>query len=520
MSKRLTYPLGQQDFRGIIEDGKVYVDKTGLIFSLVHHSKYIFLSRPRRFGKSLLLSTIKYYFEGHKELFKGLEISNKENNWRKHPVFHLQLSATNSRDLNSLPQVISQQFDEWEKSLGTEQKYSDLSSRFRNIIIESVKTYGEKAVVLIDEYDHSLINTLEDSEIHEHNKEILKSVYSILKDMDAYIHFGMLTGVTRFSKAGIFSGLNNITDITFSEEFSAICGFTENEILDNLWPGVETLAEKRECSPQEAYNLLKEAYDGYHFSENLIDIFNPYSVLNCLASGKISNYWIESGTPTFLINKLKESQEPFFELFNEKADTTSLAAVDTAFTSPLALLFQTGYLTIKSYDKKEEVYKLGIPNKEVREGFFTIIWSDFTRKDRMKGIQLTRKMKDLLEQGEPDTFLELLKSFLAGIPYHLTSKSPEIYFENNLFIIFQMMGCDVKSEEPTSWGRIDLTVKTPKYIYVIEIKVDKSAEEALTQIEQKDYALKYRNDDRRIFLIGIDFSSDSRNIIDWKIKED
>ena len=517
--KRLKYPIGRQDFASIREDGCVYVDKTDIIYNLVDNNKYVFLSRPRRFGKSLLLSTIRYYLEGRRDLFEGLRIMDLEKEWKKHPVFHLKLSRIDENEQSSLEQLLEEQFQVWEKEYEVTERYGTFSARFSYLIRSAFEKSGRRVVILVDEYDNPLINTIHDTDLHERYKGLLKSIYVNFKDMDEYIHFAMLTGVSRFSKMTVFSGLNNLNDISFNEKYSSICGFTEKEIPGYLFEGVKSLAIKRDISEGKAMDLLKQAYDGYHFSENLLDIYNPFSLLRSLEAGKLDNYWTDSGTPSFLIKKLKETDEPFSELFQEEADSTSLAAVDTAFTSPVALLYQTGYLTIKSYDKKENLYRLGVPNKEVREGFFSVVLQEFTLRDRMKGMRATRRMKECLEEGKPDEFLKRVESFFAGISYVMTSKAPEMYFENNLYIMLQMMGVDVISEDETSDGRIDLTIKTKGYIYIIEIKKDRNAIDALAQIENKRYALKYRHDGRKIFKIGINFSSRKRNITDWEIKQ-
>ena len=508
----LLYPIGQQDFRKIREEGKIYVDKTAIIYDLVKKYSYIFLSRPRRFGKSLLLSTIKSYFEGEKELFKGLAVYDLEKEWRRHPVLHLMLSSSNPGDHDSLKTILDQQFRDWENKYEVRDPLGDLSARFRDIIYYAEKKTGEKVVILIDEYDNALVNTIHRDEVHEKNRELLKSIYSNLKDMDAYIRFGMLTGVSRFSRAGIFSGLNNLSDITFVEKYSTICGFSEEEIRKYLWRGVEEIGKKYDTDADGAMQLLKANYDGYHFSQELIDVYNPFSLLNALAFKSIENYWIHSGTPEFLIKALQESHEPLSEIFNSEADSMSLQSNDAVFESPVALLYQTGYLTIKGYDRAFNAYQLGVPNKEVREGFFSVLWTKLTGRDRLKSMRKLRGLQELLESGDAEGFMEGLRSFMAGIPYHLTSKAPEVYFENNLFVIFQLMGVDVRAEDETSWGRIDLTVKTDKYIYIIEIKVDKPAEEALRQIEKKDYALKYKLENKKVVCIGATFDSHTRNL--------
>ena len=515
----IKYPVGEQNFESIREEGKVYVDKTPLIYEMVNGAKYVFLTRPRRFGKSLLLSTLRAFYEGKKDLFKGLDIYEKEKVWDDYPVLQLSFALFNSEDGRSLDHILENHFREWENLYDIKERDLSFAERFKNIIKNAFLKTGKRAVILIDEYDHALVNVIHREEIYTRNRELLKSVYSNLKEMDGFIKFAFLTGVTRFSKAGIFSGLNNLTDITFEEKYSSICGFSEKEIRKYLWKGVEILGQKEEVSHEEALQLLKNDYDGYHFAKDLLDIYNPYSLLRALRASELENYWIDSGTPSFLIEKLKESSESFTELFNQEADTTDLTAVDSFFSSPAALLFQTGYLTIKDYDSATNLYKLGVPNKEVREGFFTVLLSNFVEKDRRKTLRVIQQLKNGLQDGNPQDFIERVQSFFEGISYKLMPKAPEIYFENNLFLIINLMGFEVKAEDETSNGRIDLSVFTDKFIYLFEIKKDKSPEEALAQIEKKNYALKYKFDNRKIFKIGVDFSSEKRNISSWIISE-
>ena len=517
--KRLKYPIGQQDFAGIIRDGWLYIDKTGLIYRLVNNDKYIFLSRPRRFGKSLLLSTIRYYFEGRKELFEDLQIMELEKHWKKHPVLHLELSGTMPGDPDSLKSVLDFQFREWEKRYDIENISKSLSQRFATIIREACIKTGERVVVLIDEYDNPLINTIHLKETYESNRELLKSVYSNLKSMDEFIRFAMLTGVSRFSNTTVFSGLNNLRDISFDNDYSTICGFTAEEIRRKMWDGVERLAGYEECSPEEAMVLLKDEYDGYHFSEIMADIYNPFSLLNCLASSRIDNYWIQSGVPEFLVRRLKETPISYQKLFSASGTSESLTASDAAFDSPVALFYQTGYLTIKGYDRKTRRFRLGIPNKEVDEGLFNYLLKGYYSYNVLDAEDRLKEMTACLEKGEPESFLERLKETLAGIPYHLHGKMTELDFERTLFVIFHIMGYHIHCELATSAGRIDLTVATGDYLYIIELKLDKSAEEALEQIERKAYALQWKNDGRKIFKIGVNFSSETRNIADWKILE-
>lgn len=513
------YPIGQQDFAGIREEGRVYIDKTALIYELVHDAKYIFLSRPRRFGKSLLLSTLRYYFEGRKDLFEGLKIMYLETVWRRHPVLHLELSRIDQLDPDSLKNFLNFQFSEWEEKYEVSNVPEGFSARFCKIITQAAEITGNKVVILVDEYDNPLINTLDKDDIHESNRTLLKSIYSNLKAMDSYIRFGFITGITRFSNTSIFSGLNNLTDISLDNNYSAICGFTPEEIREFMWPGVEGLAEKLSISSEEALQVLKNEYDGYHFSDELIDVYNPFSLLNCLYRSRIDNYWINSGVPEFLVKRLRANEKDFNSLFNSSADPMELATVDVAFQSPVALMFQTGYLTIKSYDFEDNVYKLGIPNREVDRGLFRFLLGSYLPSSSSDGNSMLRDMSRSLKEGKPDRFFELLQSFLAPISPQMDGHVSELAFERTLYIIFHMLGFYVHAEQYTSNGRIDLLIETQDYVYVIELKRDKSAEEALKQIDEKGYALAWKFDDRRLFKIGVNFSTEKRNITAWKIAE-
>ena len=515
--KRLKYPVGRQDFASLREDGCVYVDKTENIFNLVQDNKYVFLSRPRRFGKSLLLSTIRYYFEGRKDLFEGLKIMDLEKDWKRHPVLHLELGSIDCSNEIGLSAEINRQLKHWESEYGVTEISESLSSRFRNVIISARKQSGQRVVILIDEYDNPLINSIHNREIYDINRNLLKSVYSNLKGMDEYIRFAMLTGVSRFSNTTVFSGLNNLQDITFNVQYSDICGFTRDEIEQYLWTGVRDLAQAEGCLPKEALELLKKEYDGYHFSERLIDIYNPFSLLNCLHNQKIDNYWIQSGLPTFLARKLDKSSSPFSSIFNSKEDSISLSTVDAAFDSPVALLYQTGYLTIKSYDRELKEYRLGIPNREVDHGLFRFLLGHYSMTSPGDASKNLREMARMLQKGEPDKFMETLQVVMSPISYHLQGKMTETDFERTLFVIFHVLGFHVHSQLATSRGRIDLTVETKDYVYVMELKLDKSAEKALEQIEEKDYSLPWRHDGRKVFKIGISFSSEKRNIGSWII---
>lgn len=516
----MRYPIGEQHFPSIREENKVYVDKTNLIFNLVNDNKYVFLARPRRFGKSLLLSTIEAFFEGRKELFKGLAIEKLEKNWERFPVYHLEFSRVMPNSHESLTNSLNQQFESWEKHLGIINKNPDFGSRFASILESSFSKYNQKAVVLVDEYDNPLINTLSQGkeEIHELNRELLKSVFSNLKACDSFIRFAMLTGVSRFSRMTVFSGLNNLNDISFLNKYSAICGITKEELYNDLHQGVENLSHVLELSLDNTYEELAKWYDGYHFSEKCADIYNPYSLLCALGNEKIYPYWVDTATPEFLVQKLKQTPESISNIFHDNVDSVDLAAIDTTFSSPVALLYQTGYLTIKDYNKDSDTYRLGIPNREVEKGWLPKVLSQFIGKDSVSSKKETTVMKQSLIKGNVKSFLEMLTIFLGSIPYNVMPKISEKYFQNTLYLLFTVMGLEVEVEKPSSFGRSDIVVKTSDNIYIFELKLDSSAEKALQQIKTKGYMSPYVNDARKLIIVGMNFSSQTRTLDSWQFE--
>lgn len=517
MARTVKYPIGIQSFSKIREDNFTYVDKTEIIYNLVNTGQYYFLSRPRRFGKSLLLSTIKAYFEGRQDLFKGLAIEHLEKEWKKYPVILLSLAGYNPSE-SDLKEILDLRLSQLEEDFGIKNTTSNPGGRFGNIIRGLYKKTGQQVVILVDEYDAPLVAHLDDDDNREAMRNLLKSVYSNLKDMDEYIKFGMLTGVSRFSKMTIFSGLNNLKDISLDDRFSEICGITESELETNFHEGIENLANELEIHYDSAIKELKANYDGYHFTAKSPDIYNPFSLLGALDASKIDEYWFRSGTPTFLVNVLRNQKEPFAKLFTEKVGEIAISDIDSYRTNPLALLFQTGYLTIKEYDKKRKRYTLGIPNREVESGLFTVLLADNANSAKYKIEQWAFDIREAFENGKPEEALKLIKSFFAGIPANITQNKSEIYFENNLYMLLSMIGCDVRAEHWTSYGRIDLLLKTEDNIYVMELKLDSTPEAALNQIEQKEYALQWNPDNRKVFKIGINFSSKTRNLDSWVIE--
>lgn len=509
------YPIGIQSFEKLRKLDYLYIDKTDLIYNLVTTNKNIFLKRPRRFGKSLLLSTLKAYFEGKKELFKGLAIERLETGWQPHAVLTLSLANYNPTVDDDLNAILDNQFQIWEQEYDVKIKSASLSSRFGNIIRAANNVSGQPVVILVDEYDHPLISSMHDEEKLEKNRQLLKSIYVNIKDLDQHIRFAMLTGVSRFSKMTIFSGLNNLRDISLNQQYAAICGITEKELTENFRQGIELLAENNDTDYDGAVKLLKDNYDGYHFTKNSPDIYNPFSLLWAMADGEIGSYWFQSGTPEFMVRQIQKGNSFLPEMFEETVDESILTSSDIFDTQPTALLYQTGYLTIKRFEKPDD-YHLGIPNLEVRKGLFENLAKYYFDKDDTTVFKNVREVRKLLETRNIDEAMERLRIFMAGIPYEFSEKANELHYENNLFIIFMLIGVNARPEWHTSNGRIDLLLSMRNNIYIIELKRDGTPDEALAQIHEKDYARQFTGDPRPVINLGITFSTETRNITAWK----
>lgn len=517
MREPTLFPVGIETFSEIREKGYIYVDKTEYIHNLISTGKYYFLSRPRRFGKSLLLSTIRAFFEGRRDLFEGLAISRYEHSWDPHPIFHLNFVNADAASSCGLMSVINQQLSYWEEKYGVSPRGELPAQRLYAVIKRAVETTGHQAVILIDEYDKALVNTLDNSEIHNELRDLLKPIYGTLKAADRYIRLAVITGVSRFSRLSIFSDVNNLNDISLDREFGAICGITEQEMLRYCSKGIYDIAEGQGLTFDETVAKLKANYDGYHFCDRCPDLYNPFSLMSAFRKREFGSYWFATGTPTFLIESLRASDAYLPELFNSEVDETQLSDIDSYGSSAVALLFQTGYLTIKGYDAEYGSYMLGLPNREVANGFFKNLLPAFMNDSSADSIAAIRKLCRAVNMGDPETFISILQSFLADIPYDLSKSKPEIYFENNIYIIFKLMGMAVETEYRTSAGRIDLLVKTKGYIYVIELKLNGTAEEAIAQIESKGYTQPFTADGCTVYKIGISFSSKTRNIDRWII---
>lgn len=512
------YPIGIETFSEIINGGYAYVDKSEVTYRLTQSGKYFFLSRPRRFGKSLMLSTIEAYFEGSKELFDGLWLGQAEGvDWTPHSVLRLNFVDTMAT-IDGLKGTLEFHLQRWEKTYGLNSENLQYGNRFRNVIEAAYEATGQKVVVLIDEYDKVLVNTMTDSVLHEEMKLILKPIYGVLKGADRYIRFAMLTGVSRFSKLSIFSDLNNLQDITLDDRFATICGITEGELRRYFGPGVEEFAKVKNTDFDGMMQILKYNYDGYHFTKSCPDIYNPFSLINALDSREILHRWFESGTPTFLVKMMQASNADIRTILTTEADSTSLSNYETSFTNLTALLFQTGYLTIKGYNEEDMEYSLGIPNREVAEGMFRCLLPIFSGQGNDPSTVAVRKIRNAIRAGEPEEMMESLYAFLGRIPYSLSKGRAESYFQNNLYIIFTLLGFAVEAEYATSRGRIDILLKTPKYIYVMELKLNGTPEEAIRQIEENGYCEQFACDSRQLFIIGMNFSKRKRNIDRWIIK--
>lgn len=517
--ERAKYPVSTADFERIRKDGYVYIDKTAYIHSLVTRGVYYFLGRPRRFGKSLLLSTIEAYYKGKRDLFKGLEIDNLQpGEWTTYPVLRLDLSQEAFLAESSIIHLFDGYLTEWEKELEITDAAPSAAQRFKRVITETAKKSGKKVVILIDEYDAPLSAAIGNQRLFELYREQLHGFYSVLKSMDAIIQFCMLTGVTKFGKVSVFSGLNNLRDISFENSYAGICGITEQELRDLCVPGVENLAKEEGWDISEVYSQLKYNYDGYHFSKELLDVYNPFSVMNAFEKGEINDYWNASGVPTILSRTLCKLDYDIEKLNGVVMSQQALANLSAYGTDPIALFYQTGYLTIKKYDNNSKIFTLGYPNREVERGILNNVLSVYVPEsnDSESKIQL---MRTSLSTGKPEVFITLLKSYLSGIPSNLrvNVSKYENYYHTIFYCIASLIGLDINVEYNTSRGFIDILIKTPEYIYVIELKVNGSATTAIRQIEKKGYAEPFASDPRHVYLIGLGFSKKSATISSSKI---
>lgn len=507
------YPIGIQNFEKLRLQGYCYIDKTALIYSLVSRGNYYFLSRPRRFGKSLLISTLEAYFLGKKDLFEGLEIEGLEKEWKKYPVLHLDLNTKKYDAESSLTDILEENVSGWEAQYGNNPAEIGLERRFAGVIRRAHEKSGVPAVILVDEYDKPLLQAIGNRALQDNYRNTLKAFYGALKSEDGHIRFAMLTGVTKFGKVSVFSDLNNLEDISMRKETADLCGISKAELLEYFDEDIRALARNNGQTLEEALARLEEDYDGYHFCPGCPGIYNPFSLLNAFKSKEYGSYWFETGTPTYLVELLKQSDYDLERLSREETDTDTLDCVfDT--DSPVPVIYQSGYLTIKKYDPRFGLYTLGFPNREVEEGFLKFLLPYYTGiRSSQSAFSIKMFVKDV-ESGNIDGFMRRLQSFLSGCPYGM-ARDIELHYQNVLFIVFRLAGLYTKVEYHTSQGRIDLVLQTDRYVYVMEFKLDGSAEEAIAQIEEKRYALPFASDKRKVCRIGVNFSSSIRNIDRW-----
>ena len=515
----MKYPIGVQNFTDLRQSEYVYVDKTHLIYRLVSTGKYYFLSRPRRFGKSLLVSTMEAYFKGKKELFKGLAIESLEKDWTEYPVLHLDLNGSKYMYPEDLSVVLTQHLDNWESEYSITARYGDLEARFKDVIDGAYEKTGRQVVILIDEYDKPIVNNLDKKELSDYYRAVLQGFYGVIKSMGEQTKFCFLTGVSKIGKLSIFSTLNNLTDISMESEYSDICGISEGDLHKYFEESVAELADANQLSTDGCYAKLKDMYDGYHFSEDAAGMYNPFSLLNTFRSNFFRKYWFATGTPTLLVNVMKQTSFDVTTLSdNVVVNADDLDGILDILHRPVPLFFETGYLTIKDYDREFNEYRLGFPNEEVKTGFLNFIYSYYVPVNPAEGNTTTSKMARALRAGKPDEFMKILDVIFTGTTYQIEISS-ERSFQQAMYIIMELLGEYVEAERHTSNGRIDLLLQTKDYIYIIELKIDNTADAALQQIEEKGYARPFVNDSRKIFKIGVSFSTENRRIEDWKVSE-
>ena len=514
MSK-LVYPVGEQDFPGLREMNMVYVDKTALIYKMAHEGKFYFLSRPRRFGKSLLISTLEAYFSGRKELFTGLAVEQLETEWTQYPVLRLDMSSGKYARIENLHSTLNNMFDGFERRYGiTSSAEASYGTRLNNVIEAAYERTGQRVVVLIDEYDAPMLDCLDDTERLTEVRNIVRDLYSPLKAQAQRLRFVFLTGITRFSQLSIFSELNNLMNISMQPEYDTICGISTEEMVTQMRQGINDLAEYHQCTFDEMVERLKLNYDGYHFSEGMVDVFNPFSLVKVFQYKKLDYYWFESGTPTWLLGLLRkyDMQLPDMECIQTESDRFNRPTDE--ITDVVPVLYQSGYLTIKSYDRDLELYSLGYPNKEVRTGFGRS-FLNYIEPAPNQRTYLLKAYHMLARNGDLEDFMSKLRDFYSAIPYDIANDN-ERHYQAILYAVLASYGADVRAEDHTSDGRVDIVLRLPQTIYVMELKYGKTAAAAMEQLRGKNYAVKYAHDGRTVRLLGLNINKETRTIDDWQ----
>ena len=512
-------PLGMQDFQEIIQKDRLYVDKTRQVYELTHGaSKYVFLSRPRRFGKSLLASTLHYYFDGRRDLFKGLAIDQLEKDWVKYPVLHFDMSLGKHMDEDRLQRFLGKRLEEHEKIYGITNPAVDNNDRLTKLIITAYEQTGKQVVVLIDEYDAPLLDIVHEEENLPVLRNVMRNFYSPLKGCDKYLRFVFLTGITKFSQLSIFSELNNINNVSMDEEYADICGITKEELTGQLSDYIDALAEANGFTHDEMLRELTKQYDGYHFTWPSPDIFNPYSLINAFAKKRLGNFWFGSGTPTFLIEMMRKFSVAPTEIGSIVMRSSGFDAPAEHLTSIYPLLYQSGYLTIKDGDRNMDFYTLDIPNNEIRVGLMSSLFPNYVKQTAVVGETTVTRMYQLIRDEKMNEALIELQKYLLTVPYCRGAKS-EGHYQQMLYIIFSLLGYYVDVEVHTADGRVDLVMRTSYALYLIELKINKSADKAMEQIELKQYDKRFSQTNLPIIKIGIDFSTKKHTLTGWVIDD-
>lgn len=517
-TKAPIYPIGIQDFEDLRRNNNVYIDKTDLIYQLVSSNKVYFLSRPRRFGKSLLISTLEAYFLGKRDLFEGLAIAGLEEEWAVYPVLHIDFSKSKYLTADYLRDMIDNTLARWEDVYGREETERTFSLRFEGVIRRACEQTGQQVVILIDEYDSPMLDTNSNPALQAELRGIVRDFFSVLKGTGRYQRFLFMTGISKFSQMSIFSELNNLQNISLREEYAALCGITEQELLTQLQPGIQALADSNKETYDEACAHLKRQYDGYHFSEQSPDIYNPFSLFNTLTAKKYSNYWFGSGTPTFLIDLIGRMQ---FDVTLMEDVTLSAEEFDRAtdtITDPIPVLYQSGYITIKEYHQALDLYTLAYPNEEVRLGFIKCLLPTFVHRSmEQNAFYIINFVQDML-RGDITSCLERTRAFFASIPNDLENKT-EKHYQTVFYLLFRLMGQYIDTEVKSATGRADVVMKTAQAIYVFEFKLGGTAAQAMEQINSKGYAIPYTPGHRQVVKIGISFDTATRTLGEWVIEE-
>ena len=519
MAELKLYPVGIQTFERIRKEDKLYIDKTEYVYRMTHTGGcYFFLSRPRRFGKSLLVSTLHSYFEGKKDLFKGLAIEKLEKEWTEYPVLHFSMASGKHMETEQLQRYLLYVLKINEERYGIENDSVDPNIRLSYLINALYQKTGKQVVVLIDEYDAPLLDVVHEEESLKVLRQVMRNFYSPLKDCEPYLRFVFLTGITKFSQMSIFSELNNISNISMLSQYAGICGITYDELVTEMSADVEALGEKLGMTREDMLAKLREYYDGYHFADKSPDVFNPFSLLNAMTNGNLDYYWFASGTPTYLIEMLQKFNVMPSEIGGGEADKSEFDAPTERMTTIMPLLYQSGYITIKGYDPETELYLLDIPNKEIRVGLYRCLLPNYIGMNTVKGTTTIAKMSALIRRNNIDGALEMLQAYLSTVPY-CDNTDYEGHYQQMMYVIFSILDNYVDVEVRTSIGRVDMVLRTATHLYLFELKLNKSAAAAMRQIDLKEYPKRFALSGLPVVKVGINFDVEKHTLADWQVEE-